>query len=634
MPFFRRPPQPAGKTKSSRTGDGPDPRNDTDTYCRGDAVSFPVGGDETLVYAKASRTALVLTNLEAQLMRHCQTFKSLRDHAVDFCRRHRLSDGDVGAIETHLAQLAEDDVLLSNTHIHERCRAFTAVDDHATRISSVAVITRNRSAAALRCLGDLLGEPSLRGRDVACVVIDDSPDATVRQRYRDGLRSMSKRERVVISYAGSEEKEQFISALLDEAGRGNLPPRAVDFALFGTEELTYRSGANRNASLLHATAEAFLSLDDDVRGRAGRAHATRGGLTISSVDDPTELWFFASHADALASAAFEGDSLFDAHEQMLGRTASTCVAKLSPSGQLDLRSANAPLLTNLVSGLGRVRATMTGIVGDCAMRSNMLYLTLEGEAHRRLVGSGAEYQALRSTREILRVAPTWTINEGGLFMTTAAALDNTTMLPPFFPVQRNSDVIFSNMLRLCSSEWLVGHLPWVIEHDPAEHRAFPDHPATRVTQTLTPEVVLYCMESVGRNLASPHPAERLQTIGRRLQGVGRMAHKEFEDFLRLGRWQRITQQITRLEGVLESYHGAPESWRADVERCIDAARGSLMQGDISPADLATACEPTDALALVQRLLYQFGELLEHWPNICRAARSLRENGRRLAVPVR
>jgi hypothetical protein len=155
-----------------------------------------------------------------------------------------------------------------------------------------------------------------------------------------------------------------------------------------------------------------------------------------------------------------------------------------------------------------------------------------------------------------------------------------------------------------------------------------------VSQTLTPTAVNDCLVSCSRNLVPRDPADRIRALGHRLQGLGRLPPREVEEFLRIGRWQRMTEWISRLENTLTIHDESPDSWKDDVEQCINAARESVLQDDIAPVDLARECGEGQALAIMQRLAYRFGELVEHWPDIWQAARNLRENGRTLAVPMR
>ena len=57
-------------------------------------------------------------------------------------------------------------------------------------------------------------------------------------------------------------------------------------------------------------------------------------------------------------------------------------------------------------------------------------------------------------------------------MTTFLGIDNRHLLPPFFPVQRNSDGIFGHMLRKCVDGSHVAFLPWILLHAPEPPRSF------------------------------------------------------------------------------------------------------------------------------------------------------------------
>jgi hypothetical protein len=358
------------------------------------------------------------------------------------------------------------------------------------------------------------------------------------------------------------------------------------------------------------------------------------GLALVSASDPTDFWFFPDRDSAFGAARFSDEDPWAQHERLLGRDLASCVA--DHAGNVDLDSASSRLLTTLESGEGRVRATMSGIVGDSGMGAPTYYLILRGISHERLVSSEAGYDVLRTTRDVLRVAPRWTITDGSLFMTTSVGLDNSALLPPFFPVQRNEDGVFGVTLRSCFEQGFIGYLPCAIQHDPREHRAFGAQDLyQKQSQLWTADVVLHCLVSHTHGLATREPAQRLRALGRHLQDFGTLKPRDFEEFLRVQRWRQLSASVSHLEDSLALYHDAPAGWTDDVHRCIDEAHECLKrQDDVAPADLLPGRDAEEARALVQRLLSRFGELLEHWPDIHEAARTLRGRGHALALPPR
>ena len=609
--------------------------DDSELYCRTETITLPVGDEEVLVYVRDSGSASVLPRFIAELQPHCDTFRSLDEHAVNLCRRFGLTDRDVKAFETHLLDLAERGMLVSRTSLLDRCATRTSTA-HQERppINSTVIVTRNRPELTARCLDDSIGSSKRYGRSTHFVVLDDSPDPDTRAAYKECLRSIAKREGLEIFYAGREEKQRFIDALIDDSSASTLPRSVLEFALFGAEGLTFQAGANRNACLLHTVGDTFFSADDDTRFRIAPGPESNDGLTVTSTADPTEFGFFPDRASALGAVEFAGDDPLAQHERLLGRHLAACMGDLAASAPLDLDGASSRLLTSLLKGKGKVRATMTGIVGDCGSSSRSNYLALQGPGYDRLVASEPGYEVLGSTREVVRAVLNWTITDSRFFMTGAVGFDNAELLPPFCPVQRNSDSVFSATLRSCSDDWLIGHVPWVIEHDPAASRAFERNPCKTPCQVFVPDVVMQCLPSYSPGPAIQEPVDRMRGLGRHLQHFGSLNSRDFDEFVRVAWWRRLSSWISRLENTLTLHDDAPDAWKDDVQECIDEARESILHDDIAPVDLARECAEDQALATMQRLVYRFGELLEHWPDIYEAARDLRENGRTLAVPLR
>jgi hypothetical protein len=601
-----------------------------ESYRRTETVTVPWRDESALVHVRGAAAAQVLPRFIAELQRHCDTFRPLREHAMAICEVLGLSHRDVGAIEAHLAVLAASGVLTSKTQVLDGCRArASAAPEPRRAIAATVVVTRDRPEAAQRCLLDFVRLDKQAGRTGEFAVFDDSPDADVRRQYREALRAVAQREAVEVGYAGREEKQRFVDALLSEGGSA-LPRSVVEFALFGAEDVSRVIGANRNASLLHTVGDAFLCTDDDTRGRMAESPDADDRLALVSANDPTDFWFYPDREAAFAAARFSDQDPWTFHERLLGRDLASCVAEGAEA--VDLDGASDGLLAGLMPGEGRVRATASGIVGDCGMGAPTYYLHLRGEARARLIGAGAGYPALRSTRDVLRVVPRWTIAESPFFMATSVGLDNRTLLPPFFPVQVNEDGIFGATLRAAFEQGFIGHLPFAIQHDPVERRTFGAAGGHgRPASLHTPQVVLHCLAAHAPSPVMRDPALRLRALGRHVQACGALAPGAFEEFLRLQHWRHLGASIASLEGALAEVPDGPAEWTADVRGAIEAAHACLTAPEaLAPADLVSGRSAVEAMALVQRLLVRFGELLEHWSDIHEAAGALRRRGERLA----
>ena len=89
-----------------------------------------------------------------------------------------------------------------------------------------------------------------------------------------------------------------------------------------------------------------------------------------------------------------------------------------------------------------------------------------------MVASLDAYQSAFRCREVVRAVRRPTVADSPFCMTPCFGFDNRFILPPFFPVQRNSDGIFGLMLHRCGTGSRTGFLPYVVVHEPDSPRLF------------------------------------------------------------------------------------------------------------------------------------------------------------------
>src|SRR5262249_39318836 len=96
-------------------------------------------------------------------------------------------------------------------------------------------------------------------------------------------------------------------------------------------------------------------------------------------------------------------------------------------------------------------------------------------------------------------------------------------------------------------------------------------------------------------------------------------------------WDQASGAINRAEELLQQYEYSPEFWANDLESYANNLRDALTaKKSIIPFDLKDSEAP---LSLAQQLIYQFGELLQWWPDIVKAPKQLRSDGCRIASAV-
>lgn len=220
-------------------------------------------------------------------------------------------------------------------------------------------------------------------------------------------------------------------------------------------------------------------------------------------------------------------------------------------------------------------------------------------------------------------------------MTTCFGFDNRLPLPPFFPVQRNSDGIFGLMLQRCLNDSGVGFLPSVVAHEPDPPRGFaPDEMWLETAGIRTADVVLACLLAHDSASDTLTPTARLARLGRFFRELGAHTLSDFEARVRSFQQFRTMAFVALLEGQLRMHDSMPRFWADDVRRMIDLLSQATAADDyVAPRDLRDGRGADGARRLSHELVGRFGELLEAWPTIVDAARRLRAQGRRLTTPL-
>lgn len=582
----------------------------------------PLPGGRSLVAPRPAGPAHVLrTSTLERVLDGCPGFATLEAHAAAVIETLGLPADRREPMRALLDDLRQRGLLISARETIEALLAGRPVDEDAPApIRTVAFPTGRRPAVLLEGVRGVLAAARRRGRELTLLVADDSADPGERLAHREGLRATGAR----VGYVGLEERERFATALAERAG---VRPQLVRFALLDVHGVGKPYGANRNALLLATAGEAFLSMDDDVRWRASGASAAE--LALSSGVDPTQTELFTDRAAVLAACPEVDVDVMRLHEEELGRSVRVRLAEALQRHRVDLDRLEPETALRLAARGGRVLVTHMGVHGDPGMDLTGVLLAPPRSLRATLRRSPELFGAYRAGCEVDRRAPCVTLARAGVTFWTSGAigLDNRRLLPPFLPTGRLEDMIFSATLERCFADAWIGFLPWSLLHDrPTRTRFAGDGLRGPGLGTI----ILSWLRRL--ELGHGTPQELLARAGRWFRSLGGLAPRELADALAV----EVLAATGATMGVLETQLSAPgqgssvhaeavrEKLRA-IEAAVTSRRSAV------PADILAGRTEEQALAAVGEQLRGFGELLEAWPELHRAAQALREEGRGLAV---
>ena len=464
-------------------------------------------------------------------------------------------------------------------------------------------MTRDRLPSLIACLESYVRNGQRHDRSPDFVVSDDSPSPEASDRTKAALRWMATRFNASVRYAGRQEKSRFAEAL---AAESEVSREIITFALFGDERCPLSTGANRNSLLLDTAGSLMMAVDDDTLCQVAAARDHESAQSFFPGYDPTAFWFFPDRAQTIQSLSFVDADILGCHEELLGRAVD--------------------------STSGRVVMTLNGLAGDSGMASPRYYLSLTGTSRDRLVASEQAYRSALESREVLRSVHQPTITAGSFCMTTFLGLDNRDLLPPFFPVQRNSDGIFGLTLRKCVDASHVAFLPWILLHAPEPPRAFaPDEMWADAATVRMADIVIASILDHQNLTGDATVATRLADLGEQMRWLGSLDYPDFEARLRTQQQIRNFTFLMALHGQLHTYGASPTYWADDVSRMIElTSQASSAEDHLVPRDLLQGRDARAARLLSQELVAKYGEVLAAWPAMVAAAKRLRDNGCRLA----
>lgn len=578
-----------------------------------DVEAVGLGSNRVLIRSQRTGTTRVLSAAEAEQLFTADRFRSIAVHERRIRRDHAGKGASLADSGTWRGWI-EDGILTAESAIREEvtcCKMDDAIlSEERNGISAIGIPTRNRADSALAALRSYHANVSMHGRRVRFVVADSSsvPDQV---RFASALDALRNEVGIEVEHLDEAWRANLVRTLTYETG---CSPDILRFALYGHETCGTNYGANRNALLLATTGELSVHVDDDTHLPVFEGPDIRSGIDISSKDDPNEYWFGACDWKPVEEASF-----VEVHETLLGRSAARLLEEFSQEDMV-LDDVQPQLLRRLPdAGIG---LTFIGHTGDAGTGSNVSRLFLEGASLGRLIRCG--YAEGMRTRETGRIVVRRTIGNGLFCLGMNVGIDNRKTLPPFMPVGRNEDGVFSAtleaafplLLRGFCGGYAIGHRP------PHERASFPAEigfEGFRINDILTALIGEWSVSQPDRL------PRRLCDLGERLATYGSLDQPDFDRACRSAVERSAGMLMLHIEHALSGPAGSIPPMRADLERLADTLERFVTQPECNaPIDLTG--DAAERRSRVRDLVGAYGTLVQHWSDIVLCARQVRMDG--------
>jgi hypothetical protein len=496
------------------------------------------------------------------------------------------------------------------------------------RVGWIGIPTKNRPENLQTCVESFAQCMNEHERQVRFLVMDQTGDRSQLALNAQSVAAIAAKWNVEAWFAGPSEAREYATLLSKHA---NLPEELVLFACFGDSQYPVNTGANRNMLLLGTAGEMLLQADDDTVCQILPGPEAREGLQLTSEFSCMEYWFPQS-GDQSAPSGWAHVDICAVHEELIGRTLSECIKDFGPAEFKSSRWSDTQSLPESLMRR-RVLATSLGVNGDSPIPTNLFLLQSDGAQRERLISSESAYRHTLESGQLKRAVRERTISDTGLVSGASFAVDNRMLLPPFSPVQQCEDSVFTALLNACFNE-CVGFLPWMVRHRRPARHIWSQEITLKRTHLLSGELFWLIIDRLATELTATTPQTRLAQLGKLLIDWSATPAPKFQEMLRGLIVFKSSQNIAVLNRLLQTHRETPEFWAADLKLYRSWIHKAIRDPELDVTDdLIDAFGTSEARVLIQRMVCKFGQLLEIWPELHRAATELHAQGVRVGTKV-
>ncbi len=569
---------------------------------------YPLPENQVLLRSSHSGRQTIVTNDVLYSLRLCLEFKTLEEHSRHLQKAIPELAGQDHDISDVLNSVSQAGLMLSATAKTRELRPVVRNEDPEAPGACYCILTCDRPEAAKRLLAGMKQSHDFNGRNRYWLV-DDSRDAGNQQANRKLCDTFRDEYGVPLEYFGMHEQLEALEQM-----KQDLPEhrQGLDFLLGRQSDESIPSyGRCRNWSLLLGTGGRLVLLDDDILYQ--RAHPPHVSANVVLTSTNRSADFFSSDDDWRSLLDTDNPDPCDgAFTQALGRPLPQALAlftqdELPPEALRHL----TPRDYHHFRGDSRVMITSCGSLGDPGSSGNQWLLQLDADSRKRLHASEALYEQHLQQRNL------WSGREGAAFLNAftlisqATGLDASEPLPPYFPIQRNEDLLFGEMLRYLHPDALQLDLPWAVPHLPLTRRRWNRE---QLTKPAPYGMLSFSAEILARNREqnlAERATIRMQSLAAMFRNLADTSDRDLIQATAEANLQRYSLQIGHLNDILAESQDAPDYWRHDVHTYLT----NLQQSLFGPLPEGFALMDGDARTqrdTARRLWEDFARGLDAW----------------------
>jgi hypothetical protein len=570
-------------------------------------VSLPSGG--VLLIHKHSAAQMIVAAEVASALSACRVFRTMAQHVEVLTSTIPQLAGQQADVAKVLNLVNSHGLMTTAESVCQRLGG----DAPAARnlpTTRVFIITCDRPAAVERLLTSMLHAGNLSHHD-QLFLVDDSRASQNTELNRETVARFNITSAKNMQYVGAQEQRRLLDSLVTHLPQHEQGIRFLIDRQRWVDKKSY--GLARTLCLLLSVGHRAIVMDDDVICAAVPSPHKRDGIAFGA--PPREVESYASEQDILQRTAKADFDPLTGHARCLGLTLGQAITKLG-SGQLlpqDLHNANAAYLSQWRAE-SPILVTQSGTLGNAGTRTPEWIFTIDPTSSQRLLANPGGLETALSSQQFWRGQPRPLFTRMSV-ISQVTGLDNSQLLPPYFPVFRDEDYLFGAMVEYLHPTAAVLEYDWSVPHFPIETRSgvLEIEPATGKGRFRPGKFI------TDRTVYEPGiPVEtRLQSLAVLVKELAESSDQGLLTRYRAEVADNQCDELRKFSACLQNGVKRPPVWQGYLEESLESVTGALQSvarlTDI--ADIPDDLEPQAILEQFRVYANDFAAALAAWPAI-------------------
>jgi hypothetical protein len=566
-------------------------------------VSLPNGG--VLLIHKLSDRQMVVAHEVSTALQSCNIFRTLAKHVEVLTTTIPQLAGQQEDVAQVLGMVKDAGLLTTAESVCERISPQQLPTTATLPPTRVFLITCDRPPAVQRLLQSMLMAGNL-SRHEQLFLIDDSRDPQNAELNREMVEKFNLNSPRDMQYVGAKQQEYLLNTLVAE-----LPDQeaGIHFLIDRQRWAEHKSyGLARTLCLLLSVDSRAIVMDDDVICAAVASPHKRTGLAFG--DMGREVEFYTSEQDILARTAKAEFDPLTGHAQCLGLSMAQAISKLGVCElqAKDLQEANATYISQWHAD-SPVLITQSGTMGDPGTPGTEWVYTID-PASTKLQN---RHYWMGQPRPIFSKMAV---------ISQVTGLDNSHLLPPYFPVFRGEDYLFGAMVEYLHPQAATLEYDWCVPHFPLDARSgtADNKPATG-KGGINPSKYI-----TDHTLYEPgiSAETRINSLTQLLKELSQTSDQGLLTRYRTEVAEAQGAQVKRLTAKLEDGTSRPEDWQAYLQQSLKNT-SEAMSSTARLEDIPGIPDGYGAQQILDEFRAYTGEFalaLEGWSNMREAAKNV------------